>query len=153
GARGPRCVPGHIAGPLRAGLAAGLAALAALLQLTIAAAWPVAAVPTAPLSAWLEAHGLTYGLAGYWNSSVITLQSLNRVQVRAVAMNGRQVIRYDWETNTSWFDASRHDATFVIIDLAGNGLSPSAEQYFGKPVKIGHVAHSEILIYQTRIRE
>jgi hypothetical protein len=145
------CVPGHMAGPLRAGLATGLAAIAALLPLTTAAARPAAAAPTAPLSAWLAAHGLTYGLAGYWDSSAITLSTGNRVQVRAVVMQGRQVIPYAWETNTLWFDASRHDATFVIIDLAGNGLSPAAGQYFGTPAKIGHVAHWEILIYQKNL--
>ncbi len=145
------CVPGHIAGTLRAGLATGLAAFAALLPSATAAAWPAVAVPTAPLGAWLKAHGLTYGLAGYWNSSIITLESGNRIQVRAVVMNGPQVIPYDWETNTSWFDATRHDATFVITDLAGNGLSPSAEQYFGKPEEIDHVAHWAILIYQKNL--
>ncbi len=147
------CVPGQIADSLRAGLAVGLTTVVALVPLTVAAARPVAAVPTAPLSAWLEAHGLTYGLAGYWNSSVITLQSGNQVQVRAVAMDGRQVIPYGWEANTSWFDASRHDATFLITDLVGNGLSPSAEGYFGKPVKIDHVAHWAILIYKKNLLE
>ncbi len=142
------CVPAHT-GALRA----GLAAVAALLLLTIAAARPVAAVPTAPLSAWLEAHGLTYGLAGYWDSSVITLHSSDRIQVRAVSMNGSRVVRYDWEADTSWYDASRHDATFVIIDLHGSGLSPSAGRYFGKPVKIGHVAHWAILIYRKNLLE
>ena len=39
---------------------------------------------TAPLAAWLEAHGLTYGIAGYWDASIVTLQSGNRVQIRAV---------------------------------------------------------------------
>ncbi len=147
------CVPGHIVSTARAGIAAGLAVTAALLPLAVAAARPAAAVPTAPLSAWLKAHGLTYGLAGYWNSSVITLESGNQVQVRAVIMDGRQVIPYLWETNTLWFDASRHDATFVIIDLAGNGLSPSAEQAFGKPARIGHLMHWEILIYQKNLLE
>jgi hypothetical protein len=145
------CVPGRISGTLGAGLAAGLAAIAALLPLAIVTARPAAAEPTAPLSAWLEAHGLTYGLAGYWNSSIVTLQSGNRVQVRAVNVDGSQVIPYLWETNTSWFDASRHDATFLIVDLAGNGLSPSAQQAFGKPARIGHVAHWEILIYQKNL--
>jgi hypothetical protein len=147
------CVPGHIGGTLRAVMATGLTVLVALLTLTIAAARPIAPVPTAPLGAWLEAHELTYGLAGYWNSSVITLHSFNGIQVRAVAMHGRRVILYDWETNTSWFDPSRHDATFVIIDLHGSGLSPSAERYFGKPVKIGHVAHWAILIYPKNLLE
>ncbi len=147
------CVPGQMAGPLRAGITAGLAAIAALLTLTTAAARPAAAAPTVSLSAWLEAHGLTYGLAGYWNSSIVTLQSGNRVQVRAVVMQGRQVVPYDWETNTLWFDASRHDATFVIVDLTGSVRSPSAEQFFGKPDKIGHVAHWTILIYQKNLLE
>ena len=116
-----------------------------------AATQPAAAVPTAPLSAWLQAHGLTYGLAGYWNSSAITLESGNRVRVRAVLMDGRQVIPYLWETNTLWFDASRYYANFVIIDLASNGLSPFAEQAFGKPVRVGHLARWEILIYQKNL--
>ena len=144
-------VPGHIGSTLWDGMAAGLVAIGALLPLTAAAAQPAAAVPIAPLSAWLKAHRLTYGLAGYWDSSVVTLQSGNQVQVRAVAMYGSQVFRYDWETNTLWFDASRHDATFVITDLAGSGLSPSAESYFGKPAKIGHVAQWTILIYQKNL--
>ncbi len=144
-------VPGHIGGTLRAGLATGLAAIAALVPLATAAARPAAAVPTAPLSAWLQAHGLTYGLAGYWTSSAITLESGNRVRIRAVLMDGRQVIPYLWETNTLWFDASRYDANFVIIDLASNDLSPFAEQAFGKPVRIDHLAHWEILIYQKNL--
>jgi hypothetical protein len=144
------CVPAHI-GTLRASLTVGLASIAALLPLTVAAVQPAAVVPTAPLSAWLRAHGLTYGLAGYWSSSATTLSTGDGAQLRAVAMRGRQVIRYDWETDTSWYDASRHDATFVIVDLVGNGLSPSAESYFGKPVKIGYVAHWAILIYHKNL--
>jgi len=145
------CIPGHIGDTLWDGMATGLVAIGALLPLTAAAAQPPAMVPTAPLSAWLKARGLTSGLAGYWDSSVITLQSGNQVQVRAVAMYGRQVFRYDWETNTLWYDTARHDATFVITDLAGGGLSPSAESFFGKPVKIEHVAHWAILIYQKNL--
>jgi hypothetical protein len=145
------CVPAHIGDTLWDRLATGLVAVGALLPLTAAATQPAAAVPTAPLSAWLQAHGLTYGLAGYWNSSAITLESGNRVRVRAVLMNGRQVIPYLWETNTLWFDASRYYANFVIIDLAGPGLSPFAEQAFGKPVRIGHLAQWEILIYQKNL--
>jgi hypothetical protein len=150
------CVPGNMAGTLRAGIATSLAVIVPLLTLTTTAARPAVAAPTVSLTAWLEAHGLTYGLAGYWNSSDVTLQSGNRVQVRAVVMQGRQFVPYDWETNTLWFDASRHDATFVIVDLAGKAgsiRSPAAEQFFGTPYKIGHVAHWAILIYQKNLLE
>jgi hypothetical protein len=145
------CVPGRITSTLRAGLATGLAAIAALLPLAIATPRPAAAQPTAPLSAWLEAHGLTYGLADYWSSSIITLQSGNRVRVRAVNVDGGQVFPYFWESSTLWYDPSRNDPTFVIVDLAGRGLSPSAEQAFGKPARIGHVAHWQILIYHKNL--
>ena len=145
------CVPRRIPDRLRAGLTAGLAAAVALVPLAIAAARSPATAPTAPVTAWLEAHGLTYGLAGYWNSSVITLHSGGQVQARAVVIQGSRVIRYDWETDTQWFDPSRHDATFLITDLAGIGLSPWAEHYFGKPSQIVRVSHWAILIYPRNL--
>ena len=145
------CVPRRIPDRLRAGLTTGLVAAVALAPLAIAAARSPATAPTAPVTAWLEAHGLTYGLAGYWNSSVITLHSGGQVQARAVVIQGSQVIRYDWETDTQWFDPSRHDATFLITDLAGIGLSPLAEHYFGKPDQIVRVSHWAILIYRRNL--
>jgi len=145
------CVPRRIPDRLRAGLTTGLVAAVALAPLAIAAARSPAMAPTAPVTAWLEAHGLTYGLAGYWNSSVITLHSGGQVQARAVVIQGSRVIRYDWETDTQWFDPSRHDATFVITDLAGIGLSPWAEHYFGKPSQIVRVSHWAILIYPRNL--
>ena len=145
------CVPRRIPDRLRAGLTTGLVAAVALAPLAIAAARSPATAPTAPVTAWLEAHGLTYGLAGYWNSSVITLHSGGQVQARAVVIQGSRVIRYDWETDTQWFDPSRHDATFVITDLAGIGLSPWAEHYFGKPSQIVRVSHWAILIYRRNL--
>jgi hypothetical protein len=145
------CVPGRIITPLRASLATGLAAIAALLPLAIVTPRPAAAQPTAPLRAWLEAHGLTYGLSDYWSSSIVTLESGNRVRVRAVNVDGSQVLPYFWESNSLWYDPARNHPTFVIVDLAGHGLSPSAEQAFGKPARIGHVAHWQILIYQKNL--
>ena len=38
---------------------------------------------------WLEAHHLTYGLAGYWQASSVTGDSGDRVQVRPVRMYAR----------------------------------------------------------------
>jgi hypothetical protein len=142
-----RCVPGHIAG-LRGGLAVTLAAAAAVLPLSIAAARPPAAVPAAPLAAWLSARHLTYGLAGYWDSSVITVHTRGAVQVRAVTMRGRQVARYDWEADIGWYAASGHDTAFVIL---GDGLGPAAEAYFGKPAAVGHVGPWTVLIYRRNL--
>ena len=78
---------------------------------------------TAPLAAWLEAHGLRYGIAGYWDASIVTLQSGNRVQIRAVDLYrnidghpGLNIYAPGWETNALWYDASRYDATFAVAN-------------------------------------
>ena len=77
-------VPARIIGRSRAFAAVAATGLIALLPLAAAATRPPISPATAPLAAWLEAHGLTYGIAGYWDASIVTLQSGNRVQIRAV---------------------------------------------------------------------
>jgi hypothetical protein len=114
--------------------------------------------PAAPLAAWLEAHGFTYGIAGYWNASAVTLQSGNQVQVRAVVKVAGQFTAMSWETKADWYDASWHDATFVIADPAHAHTNHSIpawkfERYFGRSVAIHWVADRKILIYRTNLLE
>ena len=145
------CVPGHIGGTLRAGLATGLAAdrrIGAIGHRGRPARRCGADGAPQRVAPGARTHVRPRRLLEQFG---ITLESGNRVRVRAVLMDGRQVIPYLWETNTLWYDASRYYANFVIIDLAGNGLSPFAEQAFGKPVRIGHLARWEILIYQKNL--
>jgi hypothetical protein len=151
------CVPGRLVGALRARAAVAVAAVAAVVPLAAAAATLPPVTPAAvPLAAWLDAHGYRYGIGGYWDASSVTLQSRNRVQVRAVAETTHgQVAAYYWETKADWYDASRHDATFVIV----NGPYPDSptlgamevEQYFGRPAAIYRVAGREILSYRTNL--
>jgi hypothetical protein len=156
------CVPGRIVGSRRARAGLAAAALVALLPLAAAATLPPVTPPAVPLAAWLKAHGLTYGIAGYWDASAVTLQSGNQVQVRAVVRYPDRIARfyitgYYWETKADWYVASRHDATFVIA----NGHYPTApvltaadvERYFGRPAATYRVAGREILIYRTNLLE
>jgi len=155
-------VPAHIADARRAHVAIAGVAVAALLPLAAAATVPPATSYTVRLASWLEAHRLTYGIAGYWDASSVTVQSAERVQVRAVTLAnpaGRPWLGpFDWETNASWYDASQHDATFIIADPADTAPSPNQnftvaqfEKYFPRPVAIYHVAGRVILIYRTNL--
>jgi len=146
------CVPARITGVSRGRLAVAAAALAALLPLTAAASVPTAATSAAPVAAWLEAHGLTYGIAGYWAASSVTVQSGNRVQVRAVRWlpNG-EIIPYGWEANSSWYSPSQHDATFVIAYRTSNVTPAIAERIFGRPAAIGQVGGELILVYKKNL--
>jgi hypothetical protein len=155
-------VPGHIADARRAHVAIAAVAVVALLPLAASATLPPAPSYTVRLATWLEAHRLTYGIAGYWDASSVTVQSADRVQVRAVTLAnpaGRPWLGpFDWETQASWYDASRHDATFIIADPADTAPSPNQnftvpqfEKYFPRPVAIYHVAGRVILIYRTNL--
>jgi hypothetical protein len=148
-------VPDRIVGSQRAPVAvvaAALAALAALLPLAGAATVPAAATPPAAvLSAWLEAHGLTYGIAAYWDASAVSVVSGNRVQVRAVELTHHRINIRAWENKPEWYDAAQHDATFVIGDIGPSvnaHISASRfEALLGRPEAIYKVAGRRVLIY------
>lgn len=107
---------------------------------------------TAPLAAWLEAHGLTYGIAGYWDASIVTLQSGNRVQIRAVDLYpGPNIYAPDWETNALWYNASRHDATFAVADSYGRYPAVYFEHFLGKPAATYRVTSWFVLVYRTNL--
>jgi hypothetical protein len=160
---GRRALPGprHRAGP-QARRATGwlgpvLAVLAAgyLGTLAYGAAQPSAPPATnQPLASWLVAHGLTDGLAGYWQANSTTLASGGRVQVSGVtvAPDGR-LVPYEWETDDAGYDPSRHDATFMVAD--GPAQLPWAQsaalRTFGRPARIYSYDGYTITVWDTNL--
>ena len=81
--------------------------------------WRQADAPPAPepytqLVSYLEGKGLTYGIGGYWESSVITVESGGQVTIRAVTPACLQP--YQWESKSDWYDATQHSANFLLLD-------------------------------------
>jgi hypothetical protein len=76
------------------------------------AAAPAAPDPFARLEAFLAEHHLTHGIGGYWNSSVITVDTGGGITIRAVTQGCLQP--YDWESKPAWYDPAGHTATFVL---------------------------------------
>ena len=89
-----------------------------------------------PLANWLVAHGLTDGLAGYWQANSTTLASGGRVRVSGVtkAPDG-ELVPYEWETDDTGYRASLHDANFVVADgpAAPSWAQSAALRTFGPP--------------------
>ena len=116
-----------------------------------------ATAQTAPLTAWLEAHGLSYGVAGYWDASVISVQSGDKVRIRAIDLHrttsaaGWKVNEPYWETNDLWYDPSRYDARFVIADTQGIFSRTALQRFFGKPSATYRVANWYVLVYRTNL--
>jgi hypothetical protein len=74
---------------------------------------PAAPPPLAQLAAYLESKNLHYGLSGYWQASVLTVETGGRVTVRAVSSACLQP--YPWENKTSWYDPTLHSANFILL--------------------------------------
>ncbi len=75
---------------------------------------PAAPNPFAQLESYLEAHNLSYGIGGYWNASVITVDTGGRVTV--VAVQPACLQPYPWENKPTWYNAKLHTANFLLID-------------------------------------
>jgi hypothetical protein len=119
---------------------------------------PVPPSQPALLASWLEAHHLNYGIAGYWESSSVTLASSNKVQVRTVVSSGSEFAAFNWETKVDWYDPSMHDATFFIARFwpldpgAPTDLTPAfVEGVLGKPTSATKVGTYEILVYSYNL--
>ncbi|HUN38591.1 MAG TPA: hypothetical protein VMU95_41905 [Trebonia sp.] len=116
-----------------------------------------ATTPTAPLTAWLEAHHVTYALAGYWSASIVTLQSGGRVDARAITLVPRtDGTGYDirvpyWETNAQWYDAAAHDARYVIAQASGRWSPRTYEGFFGQPMATYQVPGFVVLEYPENL--
>jgi hypothetical protein len=136
----------------RRGLASALAA-GYLASLGYAAAQPSAPPANAQLATFLAEHHLTYGIAGYWQSSIVTVGSDGAVAVRAVQPSLRP---YLWEAKGSWYDPGPQRATFLVTDSqAGffNHWEPSSAALaaLGPPVRTYHVGPYTVLVWNTNL--
>jgi len=74
---------------------------------------PAAPEPLTKVAAFLEARHLRYGLGGYWEASLLTVETGGAVTVRAVTPACLQP--YRWESKRDWYDPKRHSANFILL--------------------------------------
>jgi hypothetical protein len=135
--------------PLLAVLAAGC-----LAALGYGAALASVAAENQTLAGWLVAHGLTDGLATYWQANSTSVDSRGQVRLSAVAQNaGDRLVPYQWETDDANYDPALHYANFVVADgpSALPGMQLSAELTFGHPQRIYHADGYSILIWNMNL--
>jgi hypothetical protein len=116
---------------------------------------PAAPEPLTQVAAFLESHHLSYGLGGYWEASVITVETGGAVTIRAVTPACLQP--YQWESKSDWYDPSQHDANFILLSnvtgyftkFAANGPSlyvlgvwANQPPYGSKPIPSSFISHN-----------
>jgi hypothetical protein len=150
-------VPARISFPPAAFIAVALTVLAAIAPLASAATASPVRPFMGPVTTWLEAHGLRYGIADYWLAAPGTLQTRDIVQIRTVDLgkkipgSGRELVDSGYQVQPSWYDAALHDATFVIADPDAGFPVAMFERAFGKPMTTHAVGGYTVLIYRTNL--
>jgi hypothetical protein len=140
-------------------LAAGLACYAAMLG--YGAAQPAPTPAFADLAAWLSAHHLSYGVSGYTQANIVTVESQGSVALRPVGPagpDGRYVAARQWEANRSWYDPAAHRANFAVLSTVGAAevSGPEVIATFGPPARTYHYREYTIMVWNenllTRLR-
>ncbi|HEU5333103.1 MAG TPA: hypothetical protein VFU73_10070 [Actinocrinis sp.] len=138
--------------PARYPLITRLSALTATGLLLSGAFKPADVTLSERLAPWLKAHGLHYGIAGYWDAASTTAASGTAVNVRAVVSTPAGYAAYAWVTNGSWYDPTKYDANFVIADNTSPGIAVAdVEKVYGKPDAVYPVFGREIVVYHDNL--
>jgi hypothetical protein len=132
-------------GVLLAGYAAGLG---------WAAAQPSVPPMNARLVAFLEAHHLTSGIGGYWESSVATVGSDGAVTIRAVLPG---TLAPDlWEARASWYDPGSSRASFLVTSKTPGFFhhwqpDAAALAALGKPARTYRTGPYTVYVYDKNL--
>jgi hypothetical protein len=136
-------------------LAAGLACY--LLTL-----WPALIVQPRPpdnfaLTAWLEKHHLSNGIAGYWQANSVTLDSGAKITMRSVVAgaDGKTLIPDVWELDSRLMDPDTNDANFLVATVPGarehTVTQGQAIATFGRPAHIYRYQAYRILVWDKNL--
>jgi hypothetical protein len=148
--------PGLVARRVRAvAYGAGIVVLAGYLGgLAHDAAQPASPPAFARVASWLQAHHLRYGLGGYWESSIVTVQAGEQVKVRALlkATLGPDL----WLAKPAWYDPAAQQANFVVLSSAPgfkNNWEPRAlvSKYFGRPAHVYNFGPYTVMVWDRNI--
>ena len=142
----------------RARAAAGLAGLVVLLSylggLAHDVVQPASPPAFAPVASWLQAHHLRYGLGGYWESSIVTVQTDGQVKVRALL---KPTLAPDlWLAKPAWYDPAGQQANFVVLSSTPgfmNNWEPRAliSKYFGRPARVYNFGPYTVMVWNRNL--
>jgi hypothetical protein len=132
-------------------LAAGLACYVALLG--IAAAAPQGPPQDVDLATWLDQHDLRSGLASYWESASVTVNSDDKITMLAVGIHGarRRLGPDQWETDVRLADPATHTANFIVVGPDRIVPAKLALEMFGKPTGTYQFEQYTIMVYNKNL--
>ncbi len=111
--------------------------------------------PNVRVATWLRRHHLTYGLAGFWNASSVTVETGGNVKVRPVRTYQDTVVAPNFQTNSTWYDPNKNYANFVIWTRSGCGdlclTKKGLQGAFGTPASVHPLGQYIVLVYNKNL--
>jgi hypothetical protein len=98
------------------------------------------------LASWLCDHHLGYGLSGYWDSSIVTVDSGGCATVRAVTAGTMQPDL--WMADEAWYE---HDARFLVLGPQSSWPTSAIYQRFGKPARVYHTGPYTVMVWDHNL--
>jgi hypothetical protein len=129
---------------------------------------PAVPAQSQQLASWLEAHHFRYGLAGYWQASIVTAETGGQVEVRPITQVGGKSDKFRTvakQALESWYDPRHNYANFVVLypghpgtepftGYTGVGASNSTRDMvatFGKPARVYHDGQYAIYVWNKNL--
>jgi len=105
------------------------------------------------VAAWLSAHDLRYGLATYWQASVMSADSGGQSLVRPIGpMANGKLTYYGWEWDAAWYDPGRHYAQFVVYHVGDSAVTATEiRATFGRPAATYWLPHYRVFVWHTNL--
>jgi hypothetical protein len=100
------------------------------------------------LASWLLAHGLRSGLATYWQSSSVTVDTGDRVTVRAVTGS---LSPYLWMADTAWYDPELNQPNFLVLQEPSTSMLATLNRRFGPAAHEYHVDGCTVLTWHRNL--
>ena len=105
----------------------------------------------APLAAWLQAHHLHDGIAGYSFANRTTIDTGGRVRMRAVMdLQCSGLTPLAWEADTALLNSRAYNANFLLT-TSGSITEGEAISDFGRPARAYHVQDYTILVWPKNL--
>jgi hypothetical protein len=108
----------------------------------------------ARVASWLQAHHLRYGLGGYWESSIVTVQTDGQVKVRALL---KPTLAPDlWLAKPAWYDPAAQQANFVVLSSTPGFMNnweprPLISKYFGRPAHVYDFGPYTVMVWDRNL--
>jgi hypothetical protein len=102
--------------------------------------------PRVAVEKYLLAHNLTRGYSNYWDASITTVETNEKIHVSGVLYKKRYLYSYKWSSEYQYYHGTIHFVMYSTPNIAKYAINT-----FGKPDQTVHIKGYTIMIWKKNI--